>query len=114
LQGINYWTQSLNNLLNARSNYAGVDIGTAENSAQGNLTADIANQQAALTQAGTLSGYEFLGNQGLNQYGLQAAGLNDQYNSSTFGTEGNIFGSELNYNSNLYNQFGIGAAGKGY
>lgn len=103
LAGQQYYTNALNNFLDTRSSFAGLEGGLATNSAQGSLTASQNNNANTLNYDqilanlnSTLSGYESQNSTGLNAYNLANSQNNNTTNSQNYSTTGNIYNDQLN------------------
>lgn len=109
LQGQQYYTNALNNLLNERTNYYGTAIQSAFEQAQGvQGTEQLALQQAqnqagdALTAAGinsaqnlALAGYSFQAPQLQNAFNLQSNQNQNNFAQQNYQTGASIYGNQL-------------------
>ena len=107
LAGMQYYTQALNNFLNARSNYFQNEGGLATNSAQGQLAAAQSNQGVAEQNAQQLMGYAYQTPQLQNQFNLSNASMQNQFNSNNYGTAAGIYGNQLNAQTKNTAGFGM-------
>jgi hypothetical protein len=110
LQGQQYYTTALNNFLNTRQSFFGGEGAFATNSAGGQLQAAQNNNQNTLSfdqiMAGlntTLAGYQAQNPALQNAFNLQNSQYQNQFNSNVYGTQGNIFNTGQ---QGLNSQFG--------
>jgi hypothetical protein len=109
LQGQQYYTNALNNLLNERTNYygtavqGGLDAIQANQAQQGLQISNAQNQaQDALTASGinsaqnlALAGYSYETPQLQNQYNLNTTQLANNFNQGNYQTQAGIYGNQL-------------------
>jgi hypothetical protein len=109
LQGQQYFSNALNNLINARSSLFAGPGNMAINAAQGQLSATQANQGVAEQQAQLglqvpqlQNSYQLASTNAMNQYQQTAAQNANQFLEQNYGTQAGIYGNQIANNAKNY------------